>query len=287
MIAEVFITCAVTGAGSGVGHSLHVPMTPEQIPTPRARRRGRRRRRTFTCGIPKPGRARGIRRSIGNRAARLELGCESGLPNRGNGGDLVLRRVDSPLPADLAGTDMVGAIERLVHVKELCVEICTLNCGTPCFATRNEHLMVTSAVTGRCDGRARTRAGGRPELELFDTGQLVLVNELLKERLIDDQPLMQLCMWIPCSAPDDPITLISLVHRRPAHAVYSAFSIGRMHHPRSPTGASSEACRALPLGQWRSAHLYRIGGHELTHDLDYSLDHDPDIWIDYSVSDYP
>ncbi|MEY2446248.1 MAG: hypothetical protein QOE00_2828, partial [Ilumatobacteraceae bacterium] len=28
---EVFITCAITGAGDTVGKSPHVPVTPEQI----------------------------------------------------------------------------------------------------------------------------------------------------------------------------------------------------------------------------------------------------------------
>lgn len=31
MMSEVFITCAVTGAGSAVERSPHVPVTPEQI----------------------------------------------------------------------------------------------------------------------------------------------------------------------------------------------------------------------------------------------------------------
>ena len=43
----------------------------------------------------------------------------------------------------------------------------------------------------------------RPELEVFDTGQLVLVHELVDEGLIDDPPLIQLCMGIPYGAPDD------------------------------------------------------------------------------------
>jgi uncharacterized protein (DUF849 family) len=31
VISEVFITCAITGAGDTVGRSEHVPVTPEQI----------------------------------------------------------------------------------------------------------------------------------------------------------------------------------------------------------------------------------------------------------------
>ena len=35
----------------------------------------------------------------------------------GMGGDLVLGGPDAPLPADVAGTDMIGARDRLVHVE--------------------------------------------------------------------------------------------------------------------------------------------------------------------------
>ncbi len=43
----------------------------------------------------------------------------------------------------------------------------------------------------------------RPELEVFDTGHLVFVHELISEGLIDDPPLIQLCMGIPYGAPED------------------------------------------------------------------------------------
>jgi uncharacterized protein (DUF849 family) len=55
----------------------------------------------------------------------------------------------------------------------------------------------------------------------------VMVNELIKEGLIDEPPLIQLCMGIPYGAPDDPSTLMSMVGRLPAGAIFSAFSIGR------------------------------------------------------------
>jgi uncharacterized protein (DUF849 family) len=38
-------------------------------------------------------------------------------------------------------------------------------------------------------------------------------------------------MGIPYGAPDDPTTLLALVQRLPANAVFSAFSIGRMQLP--------------------------------------------------------
>src|SRR5439155_865983 len=65
----------------------------------------------------------------------------------------------------------------------------------------------------------------------FDTGHLVFVHELIRDGLIDDPPLIQLCTGIPYGAPDDLGTLLAMVNRLPENAVYSAFSIGRMELP--------------------------------------------------------
>ena len=73
--------------------------------------------------------------------------------------------------------------------------------------------------------------GVRPELEVFDTGHLVFVKQLIAEKLIDDPCMIQLCMGIPYGAPDDPLTLLALVNQLPPGAVFSAFSIGRNQFP--------------------------------------------------------
>ena len=73
--------------------------------------------------------------------------------------------------------------------------------------------------------------GVRPELEVFDSGHLVLVKELIGEGLIDDPALIQLCMGIPYGAPNDPATLMTMVGQLPAGCVFSAFSIGAMQLP--------------------------------------------------------
>jgi uncharacterized protein (DUF849 family) len=58
-----------------------------------------------------------------------------------------------------------------------------------------------------------------------------MVGDLIRDGLIDDPPMIQLCMGIPYGAPDDPTTLLALVNRLPRGAVFSAFSIGRMQLP--------------------------------------------------------
>jgi uncharacterized protein (DUF849 family) len=149
----------------------------------------------------------------------------------GMGGDLVLGGEHAPLPVDEAGTDMVGARERLVHIEELRPELCTLDCGTMNFAAGGDYIMVNTPGMLRAMAAQVQALGVRPELEVFDTGQLVLVHELIRDGLIDDPALIQLCMGIPYGAPDDLSTLLAMVARLPEKAVFSAFSIGRMQLP--------------------------------------------------------
>jgi uncharacterized protein (DUF849 family) len=73
--------------------------------------------------------------------------------------------------------------------------------------------------------------GVRPELEVFDTGHLVMVREMIDEGLIEEPVLIQLCTGIPYGAPDAPLTLQAMVAEPPPGAVFSAFSIGRMQLP--------------------------------------------------------
>ncbi len=146
----------------------------------------------------------------------------------GMGGDLVLGGEDSPLPPDPAGTDMAGAIERLAHVEQLLPEICTLDCGTMNFAAGGDYIMANTPGMLRAMARRVKELGVRPELEVFDSGHLVLVHDLIREGLIEDPPLIQLCMGIPYGAPDDPTTLLAIAHQLPENAVFSAFAIGRM-----------------------------------------------------------
>jgi uncharacterized protein (DUF849 family) len=147
------------------------------------------------------------------------------------GGDLVLGSDEAPFPFDDAGTDMAGATERLEHVAELEPEICTLDCGSMNFAAGGDYVLVNTPAILRSMARRVRDLGVRPELEVFDTGHLVLVHELIDEGLIEPPPMIQLCTGIPYGAPDDPSTLLAMVNRLPEGAVFSTFSIGRMQLP--------------------------------------------------------
>ncbi|MCK1269135.1 3-keto-5-aminohexanoate cleavage protein [Bradyrhizobium sp. 49] len=232
MISEVFITCAVTGGGVSVG-SPHVPVTPEQI-ADSAIEATRAGAAVVHIHVRNPETGRGSRdpalfRDVVRRMRASDVNPVINL-TAGMGGDIVLGGAEAPLPLD-PGTDMVGALERLVHVEELRPEICTLDCGSMNFATRNEYIMANTPGALRAMAARVKELGVRPELEVFDAGHLVMVHDLIEAGLIDDPPLIQLCMGIRYGAPDDPTTLMALVHRLPPRAIYSAFSVGRMQLP--------------------------------------------------------
>jgi len=231
---EVFVTCAVTGAGDTAGRSAHVPVEPEQI-ADSAIEAARAGAAIAHIHVRDPDTGKGARdpalyRAVVERIRASDVDVVLNL-TAGMGGDLVLGGDEAPLPPDEAGTDMAGAAERLAHVEELLPEICTLDCGTMNFAAGGDYVMVNTPAMLRAMASRVQELGVRPELEVFDTGHLVFVDELIRDGLIDDPPLIQLCTGIPYGAPDDLGTLLAMVNRLPANAIFSAFSIGRMQLP--------------------------------------------------------
>ncbi|MGO9820429.1 MAG: 3-keto-5-aminohexanoate cleavage protein [Solirubrobacteraceae bacterium] len=234
MNTEAFITCAVTGAGDTVARSPHVPVTPEEIAAS-AIDAARAGAAVVHIHVRDPDTARGARDvSLYRRAVGMIRDADVDVVlnlTAGMGGDLVLGGPHSPLPLDDAGTDMAGAMERLAHVEELQPEICTLDCGTMNFAAGGDYVMANTPEMLRAMAGRIKELGVRPELEVFDSGHLVMVKDLLDEGLIEDPVLIQLCMGIRYGAPDDPLTLLGLINQLPAGTVFSAFSIGRMQLP--------------------------------------------------------
>lgn len=230
---EVFITCAVTGAGDTVGRHPGVPVTPRQIAEAsiEAARAGAAVAHIHVRDpeTGKAARAAPLYREVVERIRASDVDVIINL-TAGMGGDIVFASGEDPFPLDPAGTDMVGPSERLAHVSELLPEICTLDCGTMNFAL-GDYVMTNTPSTLRAMARKVQALGVRPELEVFDTGHLAFVKQLIKEGLIDDPCLIQLCMGIAYGAPDDPLTLMALVNQLPPGAVFSAFSIGRNQLP--------------------------------------------------------
>ena len=230
---DVFITCAVTGAGDTTARSPHVPITPRQI-ADSAIDAARAGAAIAHIHVRDP--------ETGAPARRIELYEEvveliraSGVDmvlklTAGMGGDLPRGTPEAPLPPSDMGTDMAGATERLAHVAKLKPEICTLDCGTMNFG-EGDYIMVNSPAMLKAMAAGIRDLGVRPEIEIFDGGHLVLAKWLKDQGLIDDPVMVQLCMGVPWGSPDDIATFMALVNNLPAGWTFSAFSIGRNQLP--------------------------------------------------------
>lgn len=235
MSTSAFITCALTGAGDLTGvKDHHAPITPAQI-AENAIAAAQAGAAIVHVHVRHPDTGMGARdvayyREVVERVRASQVDVVINLTT-GMGGEIVLGGAETPLPVDTSGTDMAGATERLAHVAELMPEICSLDAGTMNFAAGGDYLMVNAPSMVRSMAQGIQKLGVRPEIEVFDTGDLVLVNELVAEGVIDNPCMIQLCMGIPYGAPNDPLTLQTMINNLPDGAVFSAFSIGRYQLP--------------------------------------------------------
>ena len=229
---EVFITCAVTGSGSTQDRSGHVPRSPSEIANS-AIEAAKAGAAIVHCHVRdpetgKPSRNLNLYQEVTEliRASSTDVILNL---TAGMGGDLVLGGTNSPLPP-VAGTDMLSAKARVVHIEQCLPELCTLDCGTMNFAEA-DYVMTNTPGMLREMGAMMTAVGVKPEIEVFDTGHLWFAKQLVKDGILRSPALVQLCMGVPWGAPADLNTFMAMVNNVPNDWDWSAFSLGRNQMP--------------------------------------------------------
>jgi uncharacterized protein (DUF849 family) len=232
MNPKIIITCAVTGSGDTVGKSPHVPVTPEQIANS-ALEAASAGAAVVHCHVRDLKTGKGTRQVdlYAEVMERIRAKNSNVIINltAGMGGDLVVGDGETPMMWG-AGTDLVGPIERLLHIEKLRPEICTLDCGSLNFGD-GQSIMVQTPTQLRQMAALIKSYGVKPEMEIFDSGNLWFAKQLCAEGLIDDSPLFQLCLGIPWGAPFDTETMAYQKAQLPKNAIWAAFGIGRNEFP--------------------------------------------------------
>ena len=228
MNREVFITCAVTGSGATQDRSAHVPRAPAQI-AESAIAAAKAGAAVVHCHVRDPetgapSRDLALYREVTDRIRDSDTDVVLNL-TAGMGGDILFGDVENPFPVR-AGTDMVGATERVAHIAECLPEICTLDCGTMNFAEA-DYVMTNTTGMLTAMGRMMTSLGVKPEIEAFDTGHLWYAKQLVSDGVLEAPALVQLCMGVPWGAPDDLNTFMAMVNNVPSDWAFSAFGLGR------------------------------------------------------------
>ncbi|AXF57461.1 3-keto-5-aminohexanoate cleavage protein [Salicibibacter kimchii] len=229
MAKKTIITAAVTGAGETTKKSPHVPVTPKEIAD--AAIESAKAGATIAhihVRDPKTGSIShdpALFREVVERIRESDTDVIINI-TAGGGGDFV-PDIDNPTQGG-AGTDIQTPKERHEPVGELLPEICTLDCGSLNFG---DQVYLGPAGWLREHAKLIQESGVKPELEIFDTGQIRLANQLIAEGLIDGDPMYQFCLGIPWGAAADAETISYMRNRIVEGATWSAFGIGRMQLP--------------------------------------------------------
>ncbi len=232
MNRNVIITCAVTGAGETADKSEHVPVTPKQI-AESALEAAHAGAAIVHCHVRDPNTGKGSRNPdyyeevvdrIRQKDSQVIINLTAGM-----GGDLVIGPGENPMNFG-EGTDLVGAKARLEHVERIRPDICSLDCGSLNFGNSNEVYVSTPEMLREMTQKVRS-LGVRPELEIFDTGNLWFAETMISEGLIDPPFWIQLCLSIPYGTPLDIGILYAMVNRLPAETEFTSFGLGAMQMP--------------------------------------------------------
>ena len=205
---EVIITCAVTGSGETAEKHPDLPKSPEQIAAAaiEAAEAGAAVAHIHVRD-PQTGEAGRKLEWYQEVVERVRASSTDVVLNltAGMGGDFMPDKGDPGKGGP--GTDMATPEERLAHVKKLLPEICTLDCGTQNYSTS---AYVSTPDMLREMAKIIQGLGVKPEIEVFELGQIWFAKQLIKEGLIDEPPLFQLCMGIPWTAEANAENMLAL-----------------------------------------------------------------------------
>ncbi len=231
MNTDVIITCAVTGAADTAARNPAVPVTPKQIADAciEAASAGAAivhihvRDPESGQGSRDPNLYREVVEQIRGTDIDVILNLTSGM-----GGDFVPGEDDPAVGGP--GTDLIGPLERIVHVEELRPDICSVDCGSMNYGHGNEVYINTTANLKIILARCR-ELGVKPELEVFDLGHSRCAQYLMDQGLIDDPPMFQVCLGLVWGAGGDTDSMLAMRNALPAGSNWFGFGVGRMEMP--------------------------------------------------------
>ena len=230
MKQNVIITCAVTGAAEAWNKHPDLPVTPVQIADSviSAANAGAA---VAHIHVRDPDTGSGSRdiKLFSEVVARVRDSDTDVIINltAGMGGSWFPSKENPALPGP--GSDNVGPNDRLAHVDLLRPDICSLDCGTMNFGDNEIYISTPGFL--RTQAALVQEWGVKPELEVFDLGQVWMASQLIREGLIDAPPLFQICLGIPWGAPANADSMIAMRNALPEGANWAGFGIGRRQMP--------------------------------------------------------
>jgi len=222
---KIFITCAVTGNLTTPEQTPHLPITPEQI--------------ADAClGAAEAGAAivHIHVREPGSGKPSMELGYYRDVVERiraqntqlilnittGPGGRFVPSPDEPRIAA--AGTTLMVPEKRVEHIAVLRPEICTIDLNT---MNSGKEVVINTPGNVRRMAEVMRDAGVKPEIELFDSGDIALMGDLLKDGTLEGPALCSFVMGVRYGFQPSPETVLYARNLLPADAEFTAIGIGK------------------------------------------------------------
>jgi uncharacterized protein (DUF849 family) len=227
-MAKTIMTCAVTGGGP-IGKHPAVPVTPPQI-AEAAISAAKAGAAIVHIHVRDPKTGGGSMELAHYREVveRVRASAVDVLINLTTGpGAMYVPSKDDPGTGG-PGTSTRSPAERTRHVVELRPDICSLDLCT--MWSRTRAFMNVPEILIEMAGHIRA-AGVLPELECFDSGDIVLAKEFIASGVIAAPALFQLVLGIPYGASATPEAMTYMRNQLPEGARWAAFGISRQQMP--------------------------------------------------------
>jgi uncharacterized protein (DUF849 family) len=222
---KIFITCAVTGNLTTPDQTPHLPITPEEIADAclGAAEAGAAivHIHVREPGSGKPSMEIGYYRDVVERIraknSQLILNITTGPGGR------FVPSLDEPRVA-APGTTLMVPEKRVEHIALLRPEICTIDLNT---MNSGKEVVINTPANVRRMAKVMRDAGVKPEVELFDSGDIALMNDLLADGTLSGPVLCSFVMGVRYGFQPSPETVIYARGMLPRDAEFTAIGIGK------------------------------------------------------------
>ena len=224
---KTILTCALTGAGTTLEQTPHLPITPEQIATSalEAASAGAAVVHIHVRDL-----------ETGRPSMKFDLYREVVDRIKSKNTDVLINLTTGPGatgPSDAVFGNVYPnfqpAEKRVAHILKLKPDICSLDLNTMNRGPKN--ITVNSISIAREIAKAVQSAGVKPELEIFDSGDLEIAKMFIEEGTIIGNPLWQIASGIKWGWSASPATLEYAKQMLPRDSTWYAFGIGKMQMP--------------------------------------------------------
>lgn len=229
MQEHVIITCAITGNLTKPDQHPGLPITPEQIA-----------RASLEAAEAGASVAHIHVRDPGTGAPSMDVRLYREVMERirAENPALIINLTTGPggrfVPSDddpkraAPGTTLTVPERRVEHIAELKPDICTLDLNT---MNSGAEVVINTPRNVTRMAKVIRAAGVKPEIELFDSGDVHLARDLISTGVLDGPGLFSLVLGVKYGFAATPETMLYARDLLPPGAIWTGFGIGRHEFP--------------------------------------------------------